>query len=187
MVGHSTGGMLMLSVPELEAHLSGMALVSSAPHGGWRTIFAEYARDHPLPEVDRAAERYARHPSDESVRALTLAAAPWNFSARALAAGRALLDGLPYNHRAVAWADAHFDARYRARWVPRRIPTLILGGTDDVVVNQRLWRDAPRFSARNIVHRQIGGAGHFPWIEAPSAVRAAFTELTVLLDNLSAA
>ncbi|MEV6682276.1 alpha/beta hydrolase [Streptomyces erythrochromogenes] len=36
MVGHSTGGMFLLSLPELEAHLAGLCLVSSAPHAGWR-------------------------------------------------------------------------------------------------------------------------------------------------------
>ncbi|WP_425519668.1 alpha/beta fold hydrolase [Streptomyces auratus] len=49
MVGHSTGGMFMLSVPELEGLLTGMVLLSSAPHAGWRPGFARYAEDHPAP------------------------------------------------------------------------------------------------------------------------------------------
>lgn len=60
MVSHSTGGMFMLSVPELEAHLAGIALISSAPHSGWRDAFGQYAREHPIPAVETAAARYGR-------------------------------------------------------------------------------------------------------------------------------
>ncbi len=183
MVGHSTGGMFMLSVPGLEAHLAGMALVSSAPHAGWRTAFARYAQDHPLPAVETAAARYARHPDDQSLRALTLAAAPWNFSDPAVVRGRALLAGLDYNHDAVAWADAHFDGTYQARWTPQAVPALIVSGAQDHVVAQRLWQDEPAFNRPNVLHRRIEGAAHFPWIENPEAVRAAFTDLTDRLNN----
>ncbi|MFI5766131.1 alpha/beta fold hydrolase [Streptomyces sp. NPDC051563] len=183
MVGHSTGAMFMLSVPELEAHLAGMALVSSAPHAGWQAAFAHYAHDHPLPAVDAAAQRYAACPDDRSLRDLTLAAAPWNFTERGLARGRALLEGLAYNHDAVVWADAHFDDTYRARWSPHTLETLVVSGAQDRVVAQHLWQEDPAFTRPNILHRRIEGAAHFPWIESPEAVRAAFADLT---DRLNA-
>ncbi|MFE3886190.1 alpha/beta fold hydrolase [Streptomyces lydicus] len=177
MAGHSTGGMFLLSVPELAAHLTGLALISSAPHAGWRPAFARHAEDHPLPGVDAAAERYVRQPDDQSLRALTLAAAPWNFHPSASADGRALLAGLPYCHDAVAWADAHFDDTYRARWTPRHLPTLIVGGDRDHIVDQRIWQDEPGFHGPHVLHRRIADAGHFPWIENPGAVRTAFADL----------
>jgi pimeloyl-ACP methyl ester carboxylesterase len=183
MVGHSTGGMFMLSLPELEAHLAGMALVSSAPHAGWRDSFAQYTQDHPIPAVDDAAARYAEHPDDRHLRDLTLAAAPWNFGERDLARGRSLLEGLPYNHAAVAWADAHFDDTYRARWSPRTIPALVVSGAQDHVVTQQLWHEDPAFTRPNILHRRIEGAAHFPWIENPEAVHAAFTDLANQLHD----
>ncbi|WP_159479105.1 alpha/beta fold hydrolase [Streptomyces caniferus] len=181
MVGHSTGGMFLLSVPELPAQLAGLVLISSAPHAGWRSGFARYAQDHPLPEVDAAAERYARQPDDRTLRALTLAAAPWNFRPSASAEGRALLSGLPYCHDAVAWADAHFDDDYRARWTPRDLPTLIVSGDRDHVVDQRLWQDEPGFQGPHVLHRRIAEAGHFPWVENPEAVRTAFADLAARL------
>ncbi|MER7008257.1 hypothetical protein ABT297_35140 [Dactylosporangium sp. NPDC000555] len=55
-VGHSTGGMYLLSVPELEAHLTGLVLVSSAPHAGWLPAFAELTRQRPLPQ-DRIVDQ----------------------------------------------------------------------------------------------------------------------------------
>ncbi|MEU0896576.1 alpha/beta hydrolase [Streptomyces massasporeus] len=56
MVGHSTGGMFMLSCPELEGQLAGMALVSSAPHAGWRLSFAQWAEARPVAGLAEAAE-----------------------------------------------------------------------------------------------------------------------------------
>ncbi|WP_202511921.1 alpha/beta hydrolase [Streptomyces sp. SID3343] len=183
MVGHSTGGMFMLSVPELEEQLAGLALIGSAPHAGWRTAFAQYTQDHPIPAVDTAAARYAERPDDRNLRALTLAATPWNFGEQAVPRGRALLEGAAYNHDAVAWADAHFDDIYRARWAPRTVPTLIVGGAQDHVVTQHLWQEEPAFTRPNILHRRIEGAAHFPWIDNPQAVHAAFTDLTHRLND----
>ncbi|MFE4634473.1 alpha/beta fold hydrolase [Streptomyces sp. NPDC056773] len=188
MVGHSTGGMFLLSVPELEDRIAGMALVSSAPHAGWRTAFGQWAEAHPLPAVEDAATAYARHPGDETLRALTLAAADWNFTPGALAAGRAALKELPYCHDAAAWADAHFDDGYEARWKPgAELPTLIVSGAEDRVVDQSLWQADPAFDHPHVLRYVIDGAGHFPWIENPQAVGAAFTALVSLLQQRSTA
>lgn len=183
MVGHSTGGMFILSVPELEHRLAGLVLVSSAPHAGWRPAFAAWVRAHPLPGVGEAADRYARVPADETLRALTLAAAPWSFTAAGLPLGRVLLEGLPVCHEAVAWADAHFDGVYRARWKPRTVPALIISGAEDHIIDQRLWQEDAGFRRSHIVRRTIQSAGHFPWVENPDAVRSAFADLTGLLNR----
>ncbi|MEW2810842.1 alpha/beta fold hydrolase [Streptomyces massasporeus] len=186
MVGHSTGGMFMLSCPELEGQLAGMALVTSAPHAGWRQTFAQWAEVHPVAGLGEAADAYGHNPNDETLRLLTLAAAEWNFTPEGLAAGRALLDGFPYCHDAVAWADAHFDATYRALWKPHSgLPTLIVSGAEDHVVDQRLWADDPAFGRPHVLRRTIEGAAHFPWVENPRAVRSAFAELTASLSRAS--
>ncbi|MEU0175256.1 hypothetical protein ABZ178_18170 [Streptomyces massasporeus] len=140
MVGHSTGGMFMLPCPELEGQLAGMALVSSAPHAGRRQTFAQWAGDRPVAGPAEAADDCGQDPNDETLRLLILAAAEWNFTSEGLAARRPLLDGLPYCHDAVAWADAHFDAPYRARWKPHSgLPALIVSGAEAHVVDQHLW------------------------------------------------
>ncbi|MEV7420635.1 alpha/beta hydrolase [Streptomyces sp. NPDC089919] len=185
MVGHSTGGMFLLSVPGLAARLAGAVLVSSAPHAGWREAFGHWAAGHPLPGLAAAADAYGRDPGDGTLRALTLAAAPWNFTPRGLPAGRALLAGLPYCHEAVAWAETRFDEDYRARWTPQEagLPTLVVSGAEDHVVDQGLWRDAPGFHGPRVLHRTVPDAGHFPWIEAPAPVREAFAALVPLLRS----
>lgn len=181
LVGHSTGGMFALSVPELEKHLAGVALVSSAPHAGWRAAFIDYAQRNPLPAVDQAGEDYARQPDESNLRALTLAAAPWNFTVAGVEAGRKVLAGLAYNPAAVTWAEEHFDDVYRAQWTPRDIPALIVGGAEDSIVTQGLWDEAPGFNRSNVLRRTIAGASHFPWVENPSEVTAAFADFVEAL------
>ncbi|MEU8825273.1 alpha/beta hydrolase [Streptomyces sp. NPDC048636] len=187
MVGHSTGGMFLLSVPGLGERLAGMALVSSAPHAGWREAFGQWSEAHPIPGMAEAVDAYGRDPGDETLGALALTAAEWNFTPEGLAAGRALLEDLPYCHDAVAWADAHFDETYRARWKPHDtgLATLILSGAEDHVVDQDLWQDDPAFDQPHVLRRTIERAGHFPWIENPQAVRTAFADLTSQLDSTS--
>ncbi|WP_256106549.1 alpha/beta fold hydrolase [Streptomyces sp. ODS05-4] len=185
MVGHSTGGMFLLALPELAARLAGLCLVSSAPHAGWRETFGQWAEAHPIPGLDRAAEAYGRDPNDDTLRALTQAAAEWNFTPAGLAAGRSLLEDLPYCHDAAAWADAHFDDTYQARWKPGSDgpAALIVSGAEGRVVDQSLWHDDDAFSHPRVLRRAIEGAGHFPWIENPQEVRAAFADLTALLAS----
>ncbi|WP_030264717.1 alpha/beta fold hydrolase [Streptomyces sp. NRRL B-24484] len=183
MVGHSTGGMFLLSVPALEQRLAGLVLVGSAPHAGWRAAFEAWAAEHPLPGLAEAAGRYAAAPDDDSLRALTLAAAPWSFTPAGLPAGLSLLAGLPYCRAAAAWADDGFDEGYRARWAPGAVPALVLGGAEDRIVDQGLWQREPAFAGPHVLHRTVPHAGHFPWVEDPAAVRGAFAEFSVLLDS----
>jgi len=175
-VGHSTGGMYLLATPELEPHLVGLALISTAPDAGWRSLFFEMTQRHPLPEVDVATRRFEAERTDETLRDIAVASAAWNFTLRSVDTGRDFLGRMPYNHRAVDWSDRCFDDVYTARWWPRSLPTLLLGGTEDRIVAQSLW-DRPAFLGANVLRRTVEGAAHFPWFEEPEAVRSAFREL----------
>ncbi len=175
-VGHSTGGMYLLSVPELEARLAGLALVSSAPDASWRAAFVAMTERDPLPPAARATEAYEAEPSVANLRALVLASAAWNFTPDGVERGRELLGRMPYNIPAVAWSARAFDDRYAAAWWPRTLPTLIVSGDDDRIVDQSLWA-RPALRGAHVLHRTIAGAAHFPWIEQPAAVAAAFAEL----------
>lgn len=175
-VGHSTGGMYLLSVPELEHKIIGLALISTAPDASWHSRYVEMTLHNPLPEVDVAVQEFERKRTNESLREIAIASAPWNFTTACLSAGRDLLARMPYNLAAVEWSDRHFDHTYVARWWPKSLPTLIVSGTDDRIVDQSLW-DNPRFQGENILQQLITGAAHFPWIENPEAVRKAFANL----------
>jgi pimeloyl-ACP methyl ester carboxylesterase len=177
-VGHSTGGMYLLSVPELEKHIVGLALISTAPDTGWRLPFFEMTKNHPLPAVDEATRHFEAEPTNDNLRAIAVASAEWNFPPQSVAAGREFLGRMPYNQAAVAWSDSHFDDVYQARWWPDSIPTLILSGAEDRIVLQTLWDSwLPASQSQNVLHRTVPNAGHFPWFEEPSKVRSAFQEL----------
>jgi pimeloyl-ACP methyl ester carboxylesterase len=172
-VGHGAGGHQLLSVPAIERHLTGMVLIGSAPDAGWIPQFRATAERFPLDDARNAAETYDLRPSDDRLRRLVVASAPWYFTAAGLPAGRSLLSRMPYNHRAADWSAAHFDLTYLAAWWPSRVPTLLISGAEDDVVDQSLWNDR-YYQGRHIHHRTIQGAGHFPWIDRPALVRAAF-------------
>lgn len=176
-VGHSTGGMYLLATPALEDHIVGLALLDSAPDSSWHPRFVAMTQAHPLPAVEAATAIYEADRRDETIAAIAVASAPWNFTPARQAAGRDLLARMPYNSAAVDWSDAHFDHIYRAAWWPRDIPTLILAGEDDRIVWQGGWDD-PRFAGPNVIRRGVPAAGHFPWIENPDAVAAAFAALS---------
>ncbi len=174
--GHSTGGMYLLNTPELEPLLRGMALLDTAPDAGWHPKFVEMTGVNPLPAVEAATAVYELDRRDENIAAIAVASAEWNFTPRGLARGQALLSRMPYKAAAVDWSDAHFDHVYQARWWPDEMPVLRLAGREDRIVWQGGWRQ-PRFNTPNVIDRLINGAGHFPWIEDPGAVNAAFQEL----------
>ena len=180
--GHSTGGMYLLSTPELEPVLEGLVLISTAPSAEWLTAFVAMTERHPLPAVVTATERYEADPTNEHLRDIAVSSAAWNFTPEGVERGAELLGRMPYNGAAVAWSDDHFDHTYASRWFPEQLPTLIVGGGEDRIVTQRLWND-PRFEGEHVLRRTIDGGGHFPWIERPAAVRAAFAEFAAVLSD----
>lgn len=176
VVGHSTGGEHLLSVPELEDRVAGLVLISSAPDSGWLPTFEAMCAAHPIAEVTAAALAYEADPTPEHLCRLAVASAPWNFTRAGLDHGSALLARLPYNADAVDWSADHFDRSYVSRWWPTSLPTLVVSGAEDRIVDQTLWDD-PHYRGPHVQHLVIDAAGHFPWIEQPAAVRAALHRL----------
>ncbi len=175
-VGHSTGGMYLLSTPELESRIVGLALLSTAPDASWRSHYVATTLQQPLRAFDAALAVYEREPTVANLRDLAVASAEWNFAPASLAAGRDLLSRMPYNTAAVVWSDVNFDNDYVSVWWPETIPTLILAGDNDRIVGQHGW-DQSRFEGANVTRVAAKGGGHFPWIDNPQAVRDAFTTL----------
>ena len=181
--GHSTGGMYLLSTPELAPHILGLALLDSAPDANWHPRFVAMAGAHPLSAVDRTRAVYEAERCDENLAAIAVAAADWNFTYAGLALGHELLACLPYNRAAVKWSDASFDHVYVAKWWPCSLPVLLLAGSADRIVWQGGWVQV-RFKTVSVWTSIIPGGGHFLWIENPSAVDVAFNELTVRVKTI---
>jgi pimeloyl-ACP methyl ester carboxylesterase len=180
-VGHSTGGMYLLSLPQLETRLKALVLISSAPDASWQPAFASMMQQHPLPQAEAASQRFEQQPNVENLRTLLIASAEWNFTATGVEAGRQMLAALPCNLAAMNWSSQNFDQTYQALWWPQRLPTLIVSGAEDQIVTQSLWQQ-PRFCGRHVQQQTIAAAGHFPWVEQPQAVSAAFASFALLLS-----
>ena len=178
LVAHSTGGMLALSLPEIEDLLHGLILLDSAPSSEWQILFAEAVKNFPIPELEILQKKHQEAPSNKTLKALTLASAPYLFTPKGQVSGVEMLNILPYNYETCQWSEEHFDNTYRAKWVPRNIPTLILNGEKDLVTPQKLFTEKKEWHRSNIIFKSIADAGHFPWIENPQAVISAFKEWT---------
>lgn len=175
LAAHSTGGMFALSLPELEPLLQGLILLDSAPDAVWQNLFAAEIKRRPVPGLKALKDDYDRNPSNRTLQALTIASAPYLFTSQGLQEGQRFLSALPYQAEACRWAEQHFDATYRAKWVPESIPALILAGEEDCLTPLKLFQNEKRFNRKNIHFQSIPKAGHFPWMENPDEVARAFS------------
>lgn len=174
IVAHSTGGMYVLSCPQLKNLLKGLVLMGSAPDSSWQNGFAQYCKANLLPKVDELQDIYIKHPTVENLKKLTLASLPYIFTPAGLGNGQLLFENLPYNVESCNWSAKHFDATYKALWVPDNIPTLVFAGDQDHVIPLTYFENAQDFQKENIVMRLVSNAGHLPWLENPEQVRLLF-------------
>jgi pimeloyl-ACP methyl ester carboxylesterase len=176
LVGHSTGGMYALATPALKNYLSGLVLISSAPDTSWRKQYFEFCKNYPIIDANKIAAKYAKYPNNTLLRQLTIASAAHCFSDNSLKKGLKLLSSLPYNHESCDWSGAHFDETYKAKWIPKTLPTLILTGENDNIIPIHYFKNDKRFQRDNISIKIIKKAGHFPWIDNPNQVHELFSK-----------
>lgn len=176
VVAHSSGGMFALATPELENMLTGLVLMDSAPDASWQKFFTSYVKENPLPEAEKLQAIYDKDPSNETLKKLTIACAPYFSTKNGLQEITSLLESLPFNYKTHLWASENFDQTYKARWVPQAIPTLIFAGDQDHITPLKLFLDSPDFHRENILIREIDNASHFPWLDNPQQIKNAFEE-----------
>lgn len=165
LVAHSTGGMYVLSAPKLEKHIVGLVLMDSAPDAAWQQQFMKYVECHPIKEVQRLQLQYSKKSSNTLLKKMTIASAPYSFTKKGLFKGIELLKTLPFNYKTCEWSEKHFDETYRAKWSPKKIPTLIISGEQDQITPLKLFIENKKFNRSNIKIKSIKDAGHYPWIE----------------------
>ncbi len=182
LVAHSRGGMFALATPDLEKNLTGLVLMTTAPDMDWQKDLESKLVDYPLPEADEADNIYRKSPSNALLRDCIIAAAPrMFFTKEGLKKGVQFLSQLPFNYEVFQWAEEHFDPTYKAQWVPERIPTLILSGDKDIAIPLKHFEQRNEYKRDNVLMKAIENAGHFPWIENPQSVIAAFNEYMRML------
>jgi len=182
LVAHSTGGMQVLATPKLESKLIGLVLMDTAPDASWVDEFIRHVKAHPINQAEKLQIQYAKKPTNILLKKLTIASASYSFTKKCLQKGISILKKLPFNYKTCEWSRIHFDQKYKAKWVPKKIPTLILAGEYDQIIPLKSFKKAKKFSRKNIIFRTIKGAGHYPWVENPKQIARVFDEYTQLLS-----
>jgi pimeloyl-ACP methyl ester carboxylesterase len=186
LVGHSWGGHLAfhLAVAHPERVLGIVAidpLGAAPPDGGWgaldANIFARLERRSPA-DFERAKELDERvaagTATDEEARESLRLLWPYYFADPAAAPPMPDVGlSVPLFAGVVASVYQHFERGTLERALPHLgIPFAILDGEEGP-----LSLEASRATAALVPHARlelIPGSGHFPWLEQPEALRAAF-------------
>lgn len=176
LVAHSSGGMFALATPALENILIGLVLMDSAPNALWQRFFAQYVKENPLIEAEKLQILYNNDPSNETLKKLTIACAPYFSTKISLHRIMHLLESLPFNYKTHLWAEKNFDQTYQAQWIPKTLPTLIFAGEQDHITPLKLFIESDDFKRSNILIREIKNGSHFPWLDNPTQVKEIFKE-----------
>jgi pimeloyl-ACP methyl ester carboxylesterase len=173
-VGHSFGGMLALSLPELEDVLKGLIIIGSCPVFDAQET-ASMVKEKNIVIPAGPGKIFRENPTIETFKAALLAGAPRHFPPHSLEIGRELLASLVFNLRVVLWGYSRIGS-YQAKWVPQSLPTLIIGGSEDCINPISLFIKDQRFNRTNISLVVLQGSGHFPWIENCVGVKELFDQ-----------
>lgn len=175
-VGHSFGGMFPLLFPELEEAFQGLVLLNSAPTL-WLEEAAMMAVKKGLPLLTEGMKAFVDNPNRATFKEALLACLPYYFHQESMDRGRQILEELPFNyHAAVWWLRKSQEINYNAKWIPEKLPTLILGASEDCITPFSIFERDSRFNRDNILLRKIEQAGHFPWLEQKDVVKSLFKE-----------
>lgn len=187
LAGHSFGGMLPLLFPELEEHLKGLVILNSAP-SLWLEEAVFYARKYHLPDLSKEIQDFNLNPNEATFKIALNACMPYYFPPSSLEIGKEMLQDLPFPFQpAVWWQLKASEINFCAEWIPKQVPTLIIGGTFDCICPFSLFQKDLRFNRPNIKMVKVEKGGHMPWIEDPQTVVDLFQEFKdkLVLDPTS--
>ncbi len=174
LVGHSFGGNFPLFFPQLEKLLKGLIILNSVPTLN-SPEFECCATENNLPSRAGHLEAFMATPTLETVREFYLSIAPYCFPTKTLEAGTKLIESFDYSISTAFWWKTEGEAAYSTiKWIPKKIPVLIVGASHDFVTPISIFEQDKRFLRVNITITCIPNAGHFPWMEEPTIVRNSF-------------
>ena len=177
-VGHSFSGMFPLLFTQLEQLLTGFVILNSAP-SLWLEEAAKCAKENNIPLFTEPMAEFEKNPNSETFKKMLLACAPYYFPENNLEMGKKLLGSMTINYLATVWwlKKAH-EENFDAKWIPKEVPTLILGASHDFITPYYLFENDARFQRENITIKRVQNAGHFPWLEQMAIVKEAFRAFT---------
>lgn len=175
-IGHSFAGMLPLLYPELENYLKGLVLITTAPKL-WFAASAEMGKKLGLPDLTAVLEAYMHNPNTDTFTTASKAFAQYYFTQEFLKEGLALLENTAANPFGPYWWMRKVQAtNYSAEWIPKKVPTMIIGGREDAVMPFSLFLEDKRFQRKNIQLAEVPDVAHFPWFGNMKMVQDLFTK-----------
>lgn len=177
LVTHSFSGMFTLTIPEIENLVHGLVLISSVPDHRWMMELGNTQKVHKLPDISYSAAQFYGAPTDERLKLLFEATAPYLFASHEMQDGKEILDISPYNARAKLWADQNFHPFYKSSWIPNILPTIIIGSNEDRLLPIKFFHDQKDWDKENITILQLENTGHFPWLSHLDSINDALLKL----------
>lgn len=166
LVAHSFAGMFALTV-DLEDVVSGLIIIDSAPDNSWQAGLPERIKQYKLPDTSDIKAEYLKNKNNENFKKFTVASWQYFMMKSSKDFAIKLLSNLPYNYHPYDWADKDFHPQFKATWIPKNIPTLIIAGDHDILTPIETFKSDSRFNKQNIKYKLINDASHFPWVEKP--------------------
>src|SRR3989338_3836752 len=145
IVGHSFGGMFPLLFPELECLLKGFIILNSAP-SLWLEESLKMSAEKNIPRHSEPIAEFEKNPNPETFKKALLACTPYYFPKNNLEEGKKLFEKLPFNYHAAGWwLKKVNDIQFNAQWIPQKVPTLIMGSSEDYMTPSSLFKKDKRF------------------------------------------
>lgn len=171
IIGHSLGGMLPLLSPELESKLSGLIIINSSP-SLWVSESEKRIKDLGIPELPEKKE-FIKNNTQKNYKNLLKAYIPYYFKKENVNEGYELFNDLPFPVETMFTVFGIMkEINFNAKWVPQRVPTLVIGGENDYINPFSLYENDNRFDRNNIYRVLIKDCGHWCWIEKPDDVKS---------------
>lgn len=181
VIGHSFGAMLPLLHPEMESLLKGYINLFSSP-SLWFQKSIEVAKEKHIQLNLEAMDDYEKRPNRETFQKALIASAPLGFAKAFIPQGETFFAKIPFNfHASARWKEILTAMPFSAKWIPKQVPTLILGGEEDAINPPVMFAEDQRFHRPNIQHNLLKDAGHFGWIEKPKEVQTIIQSFIRLL------
>ena len=183
LVGHSFGGMFPLLFPEIEPFLKGLIILNAAPTL-WLEEAVSYSKRYTLPDLTKEMQTFTHNPCNETFNVALEACMPYSFPKQTLEKGKELLLKIPFQFKpAVWWQKKAIELNFSAKWIPQKVPTLIVNSKFDCICPYTLFENDKRFRRSNIEIFFIEDAGHIPWLEKPILIKNAFNEFSFLVGK----
>ncbi len=147
LVAHSFAALFVMTLPELEEHLESLVLMSG---------------------TTRRIEHHEKDPVD--LKTLFLSRLSEYVISASYERAKAIFEKAPYHAESFCWVRDHFYPHFRPTWIPQKVPTLIMTGSEDRITPLSTFDGTPYSEQDNIALHSIEGASHFPWLEKPEKV-----------------